>query len=43
MVLIPDPEVIQEWEQPDSTNSYNKGDKVQHNGKTWVCDIDGNV
>ena len=42
-VLIPDPEVIPEWEQPDSTNPYHKGDKVKHNGKTWVSDIDGNV
>lgn len=42
-VLIPDPEVIPEWEQPDSTNPYMKGDKVKHNGKTWISDIDGNV
>ena len=27
-VLIPDPEVIPVWEQPDSTNPYMKGDKV---------------
>jgi len=31
------------WEQPDSTNPYMKGDKVTHNGKTWVCDVDNNV
>ena len=42
-VLIPDPDVIPEWEQPDSTNPYSAGDKVTHNGKTWVSDIDGNV
>lgn len=42
-VLIPDPSVIPAWEQPESTNPYNKGDKVTHNGKTWVSDIDGNV
>ena len=42
-VLIPDPTVIPEWEQPDSTNPYSKGDKVMHNSKTWVSDIDGNV
>ena len=42
-VLIPDPTVIPEWEQPESTNPYAKGDKVTHNGKTWVSDIDGNV
>ena len=42
-VLIPDPDVIPPWEQPESTNPYKKGDKVMHNGKTWVSDIDGNV
>lgn len=42
-VLIPDPEVIPEWVQPESTNPYMKGDKVKHNGKTWICDIDNNV
>lgn len=42
-VLIPDETVIPEWEQPDSTNPYMKDDKVTHNGKTWVSDIDNNV
>lgn len=42
-VLIPDETVIPEWEQPDSTNPYSTGDKVTHNGKTWVSDIDNNV
>ncbi len=42
-ILIPDPDVIPEWEQPDSTNPYAKGDKVRHNGKTWISTIDGNV
>lgn len=42
-VLIPDPEVIPEWVQPDSTNPYTKGDKVTHDGKTWESDIDNNV
>ena len=42
-VLIPDPETIAEWEQPDSTNPYAKGDKATHNGKMWISDIDGNV
>lgn len=42
-VLIPDPEVIPEWEQPESTNPYMKGDKVKHNGKTWVSTVDNNV
>lgn len=42
-VLIPDPEIIPEWMQPESTNPYMMGDKVKHNGKTWVSDIDNNV
>lgn len=42
-VLIPDKNVIPEWEQPESTNPYTKGDKVTHNGKTWRSTIDGNV
>lgn len=42
-VLIPTPGVIPEWEQPNSTNPYAKGDKVKHNGKIWISDIDGNV
>lgn len=42
-VLIPDPEVIPEWEQPESTNPYMKGDKVKHSGKTWSSTIDNNV
>ena len=42
-VLIPDPEVIPEWEQPDSTNPYSKGDRVTHNEKTWESLVDNNV
>ncbi|MBQ9050603.1 MAG: alpha-amylase [Lachnospiraceae bacterium] len=42
-ILIPDPEVIPDWVQPGSTNPYMKGDKVKHNGKTWMSDIDNNV
>lgn len=42
-VPIPDPEVIPEWEQPESTNPYMKGDKVKHKGKTWSSTIDNNV
>lgn len=34
---------VGEWTQPESTNPYNKGDKVTHNGKTWESLIDGNV
>lgn len=42
-VLIPDPEVIPDWEQPDSTNAYMKGDKVRYNGKIYESLIDNNV
>lgn len=42
-VLIPDPEVIPEWVQPDSTNPYMMGDRVTYNGKTWESTIDNNV
>ena len=42
-VLIPDENIIPEWEQPESTNPYMIGDKVTHNGKTWVSTVDGNV
>lgn len=42
-VLIPTPGAIPDWEQPSSTNPYAKGDKVKHNGKTWISGIDGNV
>lgn len=42
-VLIPDPDVVPEWKQPDSTNPYMTGDKVTHNGSTWVSTIDNNV
>ena len=34
---------IPEWHQPDSTNPYMTGDKVKHNGKIWVSDVDNNV
>ena len=34
---------IGEWTQPESTNPYNKGDKVTHKGKTWESLVDGNV
>lgn len=42
-ILIPDPEVIPDWEQPDSTNAYMKGDKVRFNGKVYESVIDNNV
>lgn len=42
-ILIPDENIIPEWEQPDSTNPYMAGDKVTHSNKTWVSNIDNNV
>lgn len=42
-VLIPDENVIPEWEQPDSTNPYMKGDIVAHNGKVWISTVDENI
>ena len=43
VVLIPDPEVIPDWVQPDSTNAYMKGDKVRYNGVVYRSLIDNNV
>ena len=42
-VLIPDENVIPEWEQPDSTNPYMKGDKITYDGKVYESTIDNNV
>ena len=42
-VLIPDPETIPDWAQPDSTNPYMTGDRVRHVGRIWRSQIDGNV
>ena len=37
-------ELWPEWVQPTgSTDAYNQGDKVSHNGKHWVSDVDANV
>lgn len=42
--VLTDPSgAILPWVQPDSTNPYAKGDKVTHNGKTWVSTVDNNV
>ena len=41
--VLTDPDRILPWKQPDSTNPYAKGDKVIHNGSTWISDVDGNV
>lgn len=42
-VLIPDENVIPEWEQPDSTNPYMIGDKVSFEGKIYESVIDNNI
>lgn len=42
-VLIPDETVIPEWEQPDSTNPYMRGDRVNYNGKIYESEVDNNV
>ena len=41
-VLIPDENIISEWKQPDSTNTYKIGDKVTYNGDTWISIVDNN-
>ena len=39
-----DPEVIEEWVQPTgSQDAYHMGDKVTHNGKTWISTADPNT
>lgn len=42
-VLIPDENVIPEWEQPGSTNGYQTGDKVMFEGKTYESLINNNI
>ena len=42
-VLIPDPGFIPEWEQPESTNPYMKGDKVRYQGHIYESTIDNNT
>lgn len=42
-VLIEDPNVIPEWQQPDSTNAYMIGDTVTYHGKVYISLIDNNV
>ena len=35
---------IEEWIQPTgAADAYNAGDKVTHNGSTWISDVDNNV
>ena len=34
---------IGEWVQPDSTNPYMRGDRVNYNGKIYESEVDNNV
>ena len=43
VLIDPSGETILDWEQPDSTNPYMKGDKVKYEGKTYMSTIDNNV
>lgn len=42
-VLVADENIVSEWEQPDSTNGYSKGNKVFHKGKIFESLVDNNV
>lgn len=44
-VEIPDPsQEYPEWKQPTGAHdAYNAGDKVSHNEKHWISDVDANV
>lgn len=42
-VLIPDPNVVPEWEQPDSTNPYQVGDRVMFEGQIYESVISNNI
>ena len=43
VLVDPSGETILEWQQPDSTNPYMKGDKVTYNGITYISIIDNNI
>lgn len=42
-VLIPDEETVPAWEQPDSTNPYQIGDRVSHMGSIWRSAVSDNI
>lgn len=42
-VLTSDDGTVLPWEQPDSTNPYQIGDQVTHNGITWESIVADNV
>lgn len=43
VLVDPTGETVLDWEQPDSTNPYMKGDKVKHNGLIYESEVDNNV
>ena len=43
VLVDPTGETVLDWEQPDSTNPYMKGDKVKHNGVIYESEVDNNV
>ena len=43
VLVDPTGETILEWQQPDSTNPYMKGDKVKYEGVVYESLIDNNV
>lgn len=43
VLVTGDEDTPPEWEQPDSTNPYMKGDRVTYNGKVYESLVDNNV
>lgn len=43
ILLNPNPDIIYDWIQPDSTNGYATGARVRHNGDFWTSTADNNV
>ena len=43
VLMDPTGDTVLDWEQPDSTNPYMKGDKVKHNGVIYESEVDNNV
>lgn len=42
-VLIPNENVIPDWEQPESTNGYSIGDKVNYHGVVYESKVNNNT
>lgn len=41
---VPKPGQIPEWKQPTGAqDAYMTGEKVRHDGKIWISDVDNNV